>query len=228
MKKVVIASNMLNEVDQVEAWVENFRPIADGGMIVVDGGSKDGTIDILEKLGVIVIVNNIIQEEGYGPARNHLRHLAKKHFPDSSWVAYFDADERIDPEERHMFRFIKDYLIDAYDVVGFPRIDWMDLERTKAANDWRIAPDWQARMTRLSSTLYYIRRLHEQLADFKKIYTSLRAPKINHFHRSASQAKRDLVGKVCAMLHQKDEWGKTYPSHPKEAYYRELLEKEGL
>jgi glycosyltransferase involved in cell wall biosynthesis len=227
MRKVVIASNFLNEVDQVEAWVENFRPIADGGMLVVDGGSTDGTIELLEKLGVKVIVSNIIQKEGYGPARNNLRFLATNHF-DAEWVAYFDADERINPSEYHRFRFIKDYLIAEYDVIAFPRIDWYDLEKTKAAKDWHVDPDWQARMTLLKSPLNYIRRLHEQLEGFNKMYANLRTPAINHFHRTVPQDKRDYVGKVCAHLHSIDEMGKTYPEHHKEAYYRDLLAKEGL
>lgn len=228
MKKVVIASNFRNEIDQVDGWLESFKPLADGGMLVVDTGSTDGTVEALEKAGVTVIVDDIIQREGYGPARNHLRLEAKKHFPGAHWVAYFDADERIDPEDRHRFRFYKDCLIDAYDVIAFPRIDWLDLEKTQAAKDWKVSPDWQARMTRLNAPLYYVRRLHEQVMGCKGIFTNLMLPKINHFHRSAGQEKRDYVGKICAHLHQIDEMGKTYPEHHKEAYYRELLEKEGL
>lgn len=228
MKKVTIASNMLNEVEQIPRWIESFKSIADGGMLVVDGGSKDGTIELLQASGVTVVVDNIIQREGYGPARNHLRAMARLHFPDSHWLAYFDADETIDESDRHQFRFLKDYLIDAYDVIAFPRIDWLDIQRTGAAKDWRGNPDYQARMSRLGSSMIYQRRLHEIIANYSLIYCSLTSPKINHFHRSAGQKKRDFIGKLCAMLHKKDEMGDTYPEHYKEAYYRELLAKEGL
>jgi glycosyltransferase involved in cell wall biosynthesis len=228
IKKACLASNMLNEVEQIPRWLESFKPVADGGMLVVDGGSTDGTIELLEKNGVTVVVDNIIQREGYGPARNHLREMARKHFPEAEWLAYFDADETIDESDRHQFRFLKDYLIEDFDVIAFPRIDWMNTERTKAAKDWRANPDYQARMSRLGSEVVYQRRLHELVANFRQIYADLSNPKINHFHRSADQKKRDFVGKLCAMLHQKDEMGSSYPEHPKEAYYRELLEKEGL
>lgn len=228
MKKVLVTSNMLNEVDQIQGWIDSFKPIADGGMLVVDSGSKDGTIELLEKNEVNVVVDNVIQREGYGPARNHLRQMAMKYFPGVEWVVYFDADERMDSEEYHLFRFFKDYLIDAYDVIAFPRIDWMDLERTKMAKDWRTNPDYQARMTRLNSPVHYIRRLHEQISGHRGIFANLMLPKINHFHRSAGQDRRDRIGKLCAYLHSIDEMKDTYPEHHREAYYRELLAKEGL
>ena len=229
MKKLVLTSNFLNERPQLEGWLNFVKPIADGGILVVDGGSTDGTIEFLEENGVTVIVDNIIQREGYGPARNHLREMAKKHFPEAAWMAYFDADEVLDEEEFHQLRYLKDYLIEEYDVIAFPRIDWYDKARTKAAKDWKINPDWQARMTRLDSPITYIRRLHEQMSGHKKIFDNMASPKINHFHRETSQEKRDLVGKLCAKLHMEDlEHGASYPEHHREAGYRERYLKEGL
>lgn len=230
MKPLVIASNMLNEIEQLDRWHHSVQGIADGGILIVDGGSTDGTVEWFARNddSVVVIRDDIIQREGYGPARNHLRSEARKYFPEAHWLMYLDADERIFPSDFHKLRWIKDYLIDDYDVVALPRIDWMDLEMQMAAKDYHTNPDWQARMTRLPSSVQYIRRLHEQISGYKGIYTKLNGPKINHFHRCTSQKKRDFVGKLCAHLHLKDEYGDTYPEHHKEAYYRELLEKEGL
>ncbi len=229
MKQLVISSNMLNERDQLDGWISFVKKIADGGILVVDGGSTDETRDFLISHGVTVIVDDIIQREGYGPARNHLREQAIKHFPSAHWNLYLDADERILEEDFHQLRWIKDYLIDDFDVIALPRIDWKDLEMKEAAKDWRVHPDWQARMTRLGSPLRYVRRLHEQIADFKQIYNNLSTPKINHFHRSAGQEKRDFVGRLCSKLHAEDEtWGKTYPKHPKEDMYYEQYQKYGL
>lgn len=229
MKPLVISSNMLNEQDQLEDWLSFVTVIADGGILVVDGGSSDNTQQILKDAGVIVIEDDIIQREGYGPARNHLRDMSRDHFPEAHWMLYLDADERIVPEDFHMLRWIKDYLIDDFDVIGLPRIDWIDNDMTKMAKDWRVIPDWQARMTRLNSGCRYVRRLHEQISDYRNIYTRLNLPKINHFHRSAGQEKRDFVGKLCAKLHAEDEtWGSTYPKHHKEDHYYKLYKKEGL
>ena len=229
IRPLVIASNMFNEIESLPRWFDCFEQIADGGLLIVDSGSNDGSIEYAKDRGAIVIVDDIIRREGYGPARNQLRVKSKEFYPEAHWMAYFDADETIDEKEFHQFRYIKDYLNERYDVVAFPRIDWYDLEKKKSANNYRIMPDWQARMTRLNNPIGYIRKLHEQVAGHRAIYARLTTPKINHFHRSTAQEKRDLIGKLCAKLHMEDtEWGHTVGMHPKEQYYRELYEKEGL
>ena len=228
MKKLVVCSNVRNEIVRAERWYNCFSQIADGGMVIVDTFSTDGTAEFFKEKGVIVVQSNIIRDEGYGVARNNLRDLARRYFPSSHWAAFFDADEDIDEKEFHTLRWIKDYLIPEYDVVAFPRIDWFDYEKTKANNDYRIAPDWQARMTRLDSPLKYIRKLHEQVTQYRAIYTNLVTPKLNHYHRAVEE-KRDDIGKLCSKLHMEDtEYGSTYPENPKEKHYRELYLKEGL
>jgi glycosyltransferase involved in cell wall biosynthesis len=228
MKELCIASNMYNEIDQLEGWLKTVRPITDK-ILIVDSGSKDGTIDRLKEEGVIVIINDIIHREGYGPARQQLRMLSKQYFPKAEWMMFLDADERINSSDHHHLRFLRDYLIDDYDVVAFPRIDWMDEAKTQANNDYRVSPDWQGRMTRLNSPLRYVKKLHEQIINCRGIYAEITNPKINHFHRSAPQKKRDEVGKVCAKLHHEDtEWGHTYGKHHKEDAYYEMFLKEGL
>lgn len=230
MKPVVIASNMYNEINQVSEWYENVSNVADGGILIVDSGSNDGTIEFfMEKKNVVLIIDAIIQIEGYGPARNHLRAKAREHYPNAHWLCYLDADERISSEEFHKFRWIKDYLIFDYDVIALPRIDWLDKEKSGMAKDYHTQPDFQARMTRLASPLRYVRKLHEQLVDYTGIYANVSSPKINHFHRSAGQEKRDFIGKICAKLHDEDEeYGATYPKHHKEDYYHAKYLKEGL
>ena len=229
MRSLVISSNMYNEIDQLPGWFAFVRKIADGGILIVDTGSNDGSIEYAKAQGAIVIVDDIIRREGYGPARNHLRKMTKQHFPSAHWMMYLDADETISEHEFHQLRFIKDYLIEEYDVVAFPRIDWHDREMIKAENDWRVSPDWQARMTRLGSPVQYVRRLHEQVVGIRQIYAQLTTPKINHFHRCMNREKRDLVGKLCAKLHAEDrELGHTVPKHHKEDMYYERYLKEGL
>lgn len=230
MRPLVVASNMYNERDQLDEWFAFVKQIADGGILIVDTGSTDGTIEYAKREGAVVVVDDIITREGYGPARNHLRAKSRECFPGAHWMVYLDADERIDECEFHQLRFIKDYLDEAYDVVAFPRIDWMNREKTKAANDWKVSADPQARMSRLYNfNITYLRRLHEQVSGYKGIWLRPTNPKINHFHRTAGQEKRDRIGKLCAKLHMEDkEYGHTYPMHHKEAMYRELYEKEGL
>jgi|GEM_PF-2208572 len=230
IKPLVIASNMLNERDQLEDWFAFVKKIADGGILIVDTGSTDGTVEYAKEQGAIVIVDDIIQREGYGSARNQLRELSRIRFPKAEWMMYLDGDERIDEEDFHQLRFIKDILLDQFDVVALPRIDWLNTDRTGMAKDWKVNPDWQARMTRLNgTTIEYVRRLHEQITKYRTIYARLTNPKINHFHRTVGEKRRDFVGKLCAKLHMEDkEYGNTYPEHHKEAYYRERFMKEGL
>ena len=229
MKPLVVASNMYNEIDQVEEWFDNMIQIADGGILIVDTGSTDGTAEFfMEKKDVTYVQDGIILREGYGPARNHLRELSRQ-FHGAHWMIYLDADERIEPEDFHKLRFLKDYLVDDFDVIALPRLNRLSKDNHETKVDFRIAPDYQARMTRLDSPLRYVRKLHEQVVDFKRVYTELTSPKIQHHHRSTSKEKRDFIGKVCAKLHMEDkEHGATYPDHHKEKHYRELLKKEGL
>lgn len=228
MKPLVITSNMFNERPRLERWFNWVEKVADAGIIIVDTGSTDGTIEYARERGAKVIVDDIIRREGYGPARNHLREMARQHFPSAHWCCYFDADEDLNEAEFHTLRWIKDYLIPEYDVVAFPRIDWHDWEKTKAENDYRYAPDWQARMTRLYSPIKYVRRLHEQITQYKGIYVNLTTPKLNHYHRAVKEV-REGIGKLCAALHNADkEFGHTYPAHKKEKHYYDLFLKEGL
>ena len=226
MNPLTITSNMYNERHQLEDWFKFVNQIADGGVLIVDNGSTDGTIEYARSQGAIVIEDDIIVREGYGPARNHLREMTRKHFPKSKWMAYFDGDERMLPKDFHQLRFLKEYLEPEWDVIAFPRIDWYDYEMTTAANNWTVAPDWQARMTRIDSPLKYVRRLHEQLMDHNKILCELTNPILHHLHRATTQSKRDYIGRLCAKLHGEDEeWGHTYPKHHKEDFYKKQLEE---
>ncbi len=231
MKPLVVASNMYNEIDQVEEWFKNVMQIADAGILIVDTGSTDGTDKFfMEKdAPVVCITDDIIQREGYGPARNHLRLLSKQFFPQAHWMVYLDADERVDPKESHKLRFLKEYLADDYDVLAWPRLNRLSKDTDETKVNYMVAPDYQARMTRLDSPVRYIRKLHEQIVGFRGIFAELTNPKIHHHHRSTDAKKRDFIGKLCAKLHMEDdEHGNSYPEHHKEAHYRELLKKEGL
>jgi len=226
MNPLVIASNMHNEMHQAEEWLQNVREMAQNRILIVDSGSTDGTVEFFNSEGVTVVHSKIIQEEGYGPARNHLRECSKAHFPDAEWMMYLDGDERIGEEDFHTLRFLCDYLDPRFEVIALPRLD-MDVNG-KPVNDLHLHPDFQARLSRLDAPVYYVRRLHEQITNHLALYAELTNPKILHYHRQTDKKTRNHVGKLCAKLHAEDEFGHTYPEHHKEAYYRELLEKEGL
>ena len=230
MKPLVVASNMFNEIDQVEGWYENMCLIADAGILIVDTGSTDGTREFFEsKENVVFITDDIILREGYGPARNQLRDLSIEHFPSAHWMIYLDGDERIMEEDFHKLRFLKSYLSDAWDIIALPRLNRLNKDTLDTKVDFHIHPDYQARMSRLLSELQYVRKLHEQVVGSKGIYAEMGNPKIHHFHRSTDQKKRDYIGRMCAKLHAEDEdFGHTYPVHHKEEYYYKQLQEIGL
>ena len=68
--ELVVCSNMLNEIDMLNGetdhcenigdWYENFSKIADGGMIIVDGGSTDGTLEYFKEKGASIILGNCL------------------------------------------------------------------------------------------------------------------------------------------------------------------------
>ena len=231
MKPLVVASNMFNEIDQVQEWYDNMREIADAGILIVDTGSTDGSREFFEERAnsyLKYVVDDIILREGYGPARNHLRLLSRQFFPRAHWMVYLDFDERMEKEDFHNLRFLKDYLNEAYDIVALPRLNRLSRDNDLTKYDFRINPDYQARMTRLDAPVQYIRKIHEQIVG-GRIFAELTNPKIHHHHRSTSKEKRDYIGKVCVMLHDADnEFKHTVPDHHKADHYRELLKKEGL
>jgi glycosyltransferase involved in cell wall biosynthesis len=222
---LVIASNMHNEMHQVEEWLQNVSQMPLEGCFVVDSGSTDGTVEFFRDNNITVVESKIIQEEGYGPARNHLRECAKELFPNAKWLLYLDGDERIMPEDMHNLIFLCEYLDPKFEVIALPRLD-MGVKGPE--NDLYVHPDYQARLSRLDAPVFYIRRLHEQISNYTGIYAKTTNPRILHLHRLTNEETRTHVGKLCAKLHQIDEYGHTYPEHHKESYYRELFEKEGL
>jgi len=237
MKPLVVASNMFNEIHQLQGddwlsnWYVNMCNIADMGILIVDTGSTDGTIEYFKgKQNVTVVVDDIILREGYGPARNHLRDMSKKHYPDAQWVVYLDGDERINPSDYHRFRFMKDYLDDRFDIIAFPRKNMVQKGRLKTKRDIHVNPDYQARMSRLYAPIKYVNRLHESVEGARGIFADIKNPKIEHYHRSTNKEKRDYIGKVCVHLWQKqnEENPGSLPKHHKQHIYEELLDKEGL
>lgn len=79
----------LNEVDHIGACLDSVA-FADE-RIVVDGGSTDGTQDIVRQRGATLVVQP--DWPGFGPQKNRALNLAQ-----GDWVLSIDADERVPPE----------------------------------------------------------------------------------------------------------------------------------
>lgn len=79
----------LNEAAQIGACLDSVA-FADE-RIVVDGGSTDGTAEIVRERGATLVVQP--DWPGFGPQKNRALALAR-----GAWVLSIDADERVTPE----------------------------------------------------------------------------------------------------------------------------------
>ena len=85
-----------NESANIAECIKSMQDIADE-IIVLDGGSKDDTVNIAESLGARVVHHH--EWEGYGKQRQKLQKYATK-----DWCVWLDADERLTPELREEIR----------------------------------------------------------------------------------------------------------------------------
>jgi glycosyltransferase involved in cell wall biosynthesis len=83
---VIVCKNEIAVIEDTIVQALKLSPY----IIVVDSGSTDGTLDILEKYDVTIIKSNWL---GFGPTKNiGIAHAL------TNWILSIDADERVDDE----------------------------------------------------------------------------------------------------------------------------------
>ncbi len=156
-----------NEVDHIAPSIAQFFQVVDD-IVVVDGGSQDGTGDWARKMGARVLER---------PFDNDF--AAQKNFAienlDTDWVYLHDPDERIEPTLFDIIRAItiKDgqewlYLHgnilpdsgELYDCIGIPRRNYIDGVMTDTY------PDYQYRL--FKQYCRFQKPVHEELVGFSK------------------------------------------------------------
>ena len=85
----------LNEVDRIERAIRSVDGVVDEVM-VVDSGSKDGTVELCERLGARVVHNDW---PGFGPQKRFAEDLASH-----DWILNLDADEWLSEALRQELR----------------------------------------------------------------------------------------------------------------------------
>jgi (heptosyl)LPS beta-1,4-glucosyltransferase len=90
MATLTIALIVKNEAVNLPDCLESCLGLADE-LVVVDGGSTDGTVEVAQRFGANVICKPTW--EGFGKQRQ----FAQAHVT-TDWVFWIDADERITPE----------------------------------------------------------------------------------------------------------------------------------
>ena len=95
MSQISVIIIAFNEAANIEACLQSVG-FADE-VIVVDGGSSDGTPDLARKMGAVVQVR--ADWPGFGPQKNRALELVR--YP---WVLSLDADERVTPDLAQQIR----------------------------------------------------------------------------------------------------------------------------
>ena len=142
MQSISLAILTKNAEDSLEPLLEQCAPYAHE-IIILDGFSNDGTLDIAEKYNAKVFKSPF--NGSFTILRNHLLELCS-----GEYVLMLDSDETL---EDVAGVFNKTYTDNAY---AFPRhtfIDYVDMPD--------LYPDYQTRLIKKSSGLKYDRDVHE-------------------------------------------------------------------
>lgn len=161
--------------------------------IVVDGGSKDKTIDILNSYSESISNSDVFKifehewDDDFSKQKNFCISKAK-----NDWVVFIDADETYE----HIFWNQLPWIIaeaeeKKVDCISFPRKNFItnlkgnELEEYAKKNDWKIAPifnwvnypDYQQRL--FKSSLRYTGKTHERIVGYE---TGVRVNGIHCLH----------------------------------------------
>lgn len=163
---ISIMSIMLNEANYVENWLRNIRAFSDfyDDLVVVDGGSEDGTADYLERHGVRVVRHAFAND--FAAQRNSGIEACQ-----TRWVAEIDADEELSiPLGRGLRLICENADRDGVDCIGIPRLDFID--GVLAAGVGSSGLDYQYRIHRSSGR--WCNRVHEELNFTARVELNLR------------------------------------------------------
>lgn len=126
-----------NEEQNLARCLNSAKGLA-GEIVVVDSGSKDGTIAVAESFGARVVHQDWL---GYRDQKNVALQLCTE-----EWVLALDCDEELSPELRHQVEaFFQDDLGKKYDGASFNRKVWF-MGRWITHGDWY--PDTKLRLFR--------------------------------------------------------------------------------
>lgn len=152
-----------NEVEYVENVIKKVRPFVDE-FVVLDGGSTDGTLDVLRKFTELGPLDGIRLYKY--PFRDHYgdqKNMACS-FANGRWILLLDPDEEFEDNLLDELRIVIQHAEqDESEVVQIPRKNFIDgVFQSKAY------PDYQLRLFR--SYCRFVHRVHEELVGWQKGY----------------------------------------------------------
>lgn len=88
-----------NEADSIVGCIQAVKGCCDE-IVVVDSGSSDGTVGLLQEMGITAVHHDFV---GYGQQKRYACSLAK-----NSWILSIDADEMVSEEMAAELRSFQD------------------------------------------------------------------------------------------------------------------------
>lgn len=200
MSSISLAINTYNEVENIRRVFHCMESVV-SEIVVVDCASTDGTRELAKKLGARVY--DIGQCPGYGQMRSITAHLCK-----TDWVIFLDGDETmLEADVQKIPELIK---MDV-DLIWLPRQHYRAHDMSICENpDLSVYSDWQARLVRVKPSIYWVKRVHEEIRGIAKgrDYQSLSNPIIRHFGFLKTPERLQAIVDLCNKLYKEDQENK--------------------
>lgn len=161
--KLSLVSIMQDEAALVEQWAAHAKRLQADEVVVVDGGSTDETVSLLQTSGIRVISNPF--QGDFAAQRNFALEQVS-----GDWILELDADEALSEPLRGGLRDIcEGATVDNVAVIGIPRITFHDGELASGAGTHGL--DYQYRLHRRG--LHWEGRVHEELKGKPRVELDL-------------------------------------------------------
>jgi glycosyltransferase involved in cell wall biosynthesis len=181
MSSVSVLLICKDEAANLPDWLESVRPFADQ-IVAVDSGSSDGTVEILEEAGALVMYR---EWSGFSDQRNFAASLCS-----CDWIIYLDADEW--PDER-LAQSINQLKTDGQPGVDAFRIASKVYFFGKFLRHGGFYPEWHLRMYRRGKGHWPKREVHECL-EVKGPVVRLPGNVHHHSYQNVGQYIRRMEG----------------------------------
>ncbi|MBB5336836.1 glycosyltransferase family 2 protein [Pectinatus brassicae] len=201
--KISACTIVKNEEKNIQRWYDNAKQYADE-IIVVDTGSTDKTLDILEKLPIQLY--HYQWKDDFAAAKNFAIDKAT-----GDWITFLDADEYFSEESLAKIRKVieKNNIEDNINIISCPKIN-IDIDTGK-----EISRFYDIRIFSNASNLRYTGIIHEQLFNANGNLQIKKEKDIVIFHTgySTSIAKQKAQRNLKLLLEKKYENNDIIPWH---------------
>lgn len=211
-----------DSADKIEDCLKSAKSLA-GEILLIDGGSTDGTVEIARKHNARVINQ---MGEGYADWRNQGIKEAK-----GEWIFYLDSDERVIPElKTEIKKLLSNKAIKqlSYLVYAIPRRNIILGKEMRHGGWW---PDYVKRLYEKSTFKEWVGDLHEEPV-FEGKMGHLKNPMIHLKHNNLSEMieKTNRWSEIEAKLlfdagHPEMSWWRFFRIMATELWYRLIIKK---